>query len=125
MAGRGRRVANLKLQVSNVRMAKEYVTVGRTSDIAPGTVHVFVVDRYNIAVANVGGEFYAFADVCTHDGGPVAEGELDDCVIECPRHGARFDITSGQVLSMPAVVPLPVYDLQVVDDEIRVSQEPK
>jgi 3-phenylpropionate/trans-cinnamate dioxygenase ferredoxin subunit len=106
-------------------MAKEYVTVGKTSDIAPGTARVFVVEGYDVAVANVGGEFYAFADVCTHDGGTVAEGELDDCVIECPRHGARFDIATGQVLSMPAVVPLPVYDLQVVGDEIRVSREPK
>jgi 3-phenylpropionate/trans-cinnamate dioxygenase ferredoxin component len=106
-------------------MVKEYLTVGKTSDIAPGTVQVFAVEGHDIAVANVAGKFYAFADVCTHDNGPVAEGELDGCVIECPRHGARFDITTGQVLSMPAVVPLPIYDLQVVGDEIRVSRETK
>src|SRR5512136_1577940 len=100
----------------------EYVTVGKTSDIALGTVQVFDVDGQGVAVANIGGQFYAFADVCTHDGGPVAEGELDGCVIECPRHGARFDITTGQVLSMPAVIPLPVYDLQVEGDEIKVSR---
>jgi 3-phenylpropionate/trans-cinnamate dioxygenase ferredoxin subunit len=101
---------------------EEYVTVGKTSDIAPGTVRVFVVYGYDVAVANVDGQFYAFADVCTHDDGPVAEGELDGCVIECPRHGARFDITTGQVLSMPAVVPLPVYALKVEGDEIKVSR---
>jgi len=100
----------------------EYVTVGKTSDIPPGTVRVFVVEGYNVAVANVDGQFYAFADVCTHDGGPVAEGELDGCVIECPRHGARFDITTGQALSMPAVIPLPVYDLKVEGDELKVSR---
>jgi 3-phenylpropionate/trans-cinnamate dioxygenase ferredoxin subunit len=101
---------------------KEYVTAGKTSDVASGTVRVFVVDGRDVAVANVDGQFYAFADVCTHDDGPVAEGELDGCVIECPRHGARFDIATGQALSMPAVVPLPVYDLEVEGDEIRVSR---
>ena len=100
----------------------EYVTVGKTSDIAPGAVRVFVVDGQDVAVANVDGQFYAFADVCTHDGGPLAEGELDGCAIECPRHGARFDIATGQVLSMPAVVPIPVYDLKTDGDEIKVSR---
>jgi len=103
----------------------KYQTVAKTSDIAPGTVRVFDVDGQAIAVANVGGQFYAFADVCTHDGGPVAEGELDGCVIECPRHGAHFDITTGAVLSMPAVVDLPVYGLEVQGDEIRLSRQPK
>jgi len=102
-----------------------YLTVGKTSDIAPGTVRVFDVCGQTVAVANVDGQFYAFADVCTHDGGPVAEGELDGCVIECPRHGARFDITTGAVLSMPAVVDLPVYDLIVEGDDIRLSRSPK
>jgi 3-phenylpropionate/trans-cinnamate dioxygenase ferredoxin subunit len=98
------------------------LTIGKTSDIAPGTVRVFDVDGQAVAVANVDGQFYAFADVCTHDNGPVAEGELDGCVIECPRHGARFDITTGAVLSMPAVVDLPVYDLTVEGDDIRLSR---
>jgi len=105
-------------------MAK-YLTVGKTSDIAPGTVRVFDVDGQAVGVANVDGQFYAFADVCTHDGGPVAEGELDGCVIECPRHGARFDITTGAVLSMPAVVDLPVYELRIEGDEIKVNRQPK
>ena len=105
-------------------MAK-YLTVGKTSDIAPGTVRVFDVDGQAVAVANVDGQFYAFADVCTHDGGPVAEGELDGCVIECPRHGARFDITTGAVLSMPAVVNLPVYDLKIEGGEVKINPRPK
>jgi 3-phenylpropionate/trans-cinnamate dioxygenase ferredoxin subunit len=103
----------------------EYVTVGKTSDIAPGAVRVFVVDGRGVAVANVDGQFYAFADVCTHDGGPLAEGELDGCVIECPRHGARFDVVTGQALSMPAVVPVLVYDLKTDGEEIQVSRAPK
>ena len=102
-----------------------YLTVGKTSDIAPGTVRVFDVGGQAVAVANVDGQFYAFADVCTHDGGPVAEGELDGCVIECPRHGARFDITTGAVLSMPAVVNLPVYDLKTEGGEVKINPRPK
>ena len=103
----------------------DYVTVARTSDIAPGAVQVFEVDGQAIGVANVEGQFYAFADVCTHDDGPVAEGELDGCVIECPRHGARFDISTGAALSMPAVTPLPVYDLKIEDGQIRVCRLPR
>jgi 3-phenylpropionate/trans-cinnamate dioxygenase ferredoxin subunit len=99
-----------------------FVTVCKTSDVAAGMLKIFDVDGHAVAVANVGGKFYAFADVCTHDDGPVAEGELDGCVIECPRHGARFDITTGRVLSMPAVTPLPVYELRVEGDDILVSR---
>jgi 3-phenylpropionate/trans-cinnamate dioxygenase ferredoxin subunit len=119
-----------KFQISNFNMAKrkateEYVTVGKTSDVAPGTVRVIDMDGQAVAVANIDGQFYAFADVCTHDGGPVAEGELDGCVIECPRHGAHFDITTGKVLSMPAVVDLPVYGLRIEGDEIKISRLPR
>jgi 3-phenylpropionate/trans-cinnamate dioxygenase ferredoxin subunit len=102
----------------------EFVTVAKTSEIAPGTVKVVRVNDVPIGVANVDGEFYAFADVCTHDDGPVAEGELDGYQIECPRHGARFDIRTGAVKLLPAVVPIPVYPLQVVGDEIQVSSVP-
>ena len=104
--------------------AEKYVPVAKTSDIAPGTVRVFEVDGRAVGVAHVDGKFYAFADVCTHDDGPVAEGDLDGCQIECPRHGARFDITTGAVLSMPAVTPLPVYDLKIENDQILVSRLP-
>lgn len=107
------------------KVTEQYTAVGKTSDVAPGTVRVFVVDGQDVAVANVDGKFCAFADVCTHDNGPLAEGELEDCVIECPRHGARFDITTGQALSMPAVAPLPVYGLKVEGDEIKVSRKPR
>jgi 3-phenylpropionate/trans-cinnamate dioxygenase ferredoxin subunit len=103
----------------------EFVTVARTGEIAPGTVKVVRVDDVAIGVANVDGEFYAFADVCTHDGGPVAEGELDDYQIECPRHGARFDIRTGAVKLLPAVTPIPIYPLRVEGDSIQVKPEPK
>ena len=102
----------------------EFVTVARTTEIAPGTVKVVRVNGAPIGVANVDGEFFAFADVCTHDDGPVAEGNLEEYEIECPRHGARFDIRSGAVRQLPAVMPIPVYAVRIEDDEIKVSREP-
>ena len=83
-----------------------------------------LVGDASIGVANVEGEFFAFADVCTHDDGPVAEGELDDHIIECPRHGAKFDVRTGAVRQLPAVVPIPVYDVKIDGDTISVSKEP-
>ncbi len=103
----------------------KFVTVARTTEIAPGTVKVVRVDGVPIGVANVDGEYYAFGDVCTHDDGPVAEGELDGYQIECPRHGARFDVRTGAVKLLPAVVPIPVYPLRVEGDEIQISAQPK
>ena len=102
----------------------EFVTVAQTGEIESGTVRVVNVDGVAIGVANVDGEFFAFADVCTHDDGPVAEGDLEEYEIECPRHGARFDIRTGAVRQLPAVTPIPVYAVRIEDDEIKVSREP-
>jgi 3-phenylpropionate/trans-cinnamate dioxygenase ferredoxin subunit len=74
-----------------------------------------------VAVFHVGGRYYAMDDVCTHDGGPLAEGVLDGNEIECPRHGARFDVRTGAVLCMPATAPVPVHEIRVVDDQIQVA----
>jgi 3-phenylpropionate/trans-cinnamate dioxygenase ferredoxin subunit len=67
---------------------------------------------------------YAIADVCSHDDGPVAEGELDGHEIECPRHGARFDVRDGKVLSFPAIVSIPAYPVRVEDGEVLVGLPP-
>lgn len=103
----------------------DFVSVAKITEIAAGIVKVVYVDDAPVGIANVDGQFYAFADVCTHDDGPVAEGPLVGCVIECPRHGAQFDIRTGAVLRLPAVMPIPVYDLKVDGDEIKVSSSPR
>ncbi len=102
----------------------EFVAVAKTGEIEEGKVTVVRVGDAPVGVTPVDGEYFAFADVCTHDDGPVAEGELDDTVIECTRHGARFDIRTGRALSLPAVVPIPVYAVEVVDGLITVSKKP-
>ena len=102
----------------------DFVAVARVNEIEEGKVKVVRVGDAPVGIAKVDGELFAFADVCTHDDGPVAEGELDEYTIECPRHGARFDIRTGRVLSLPAVVPIPVYDVVVDGDVVKVSTRP-
>jgi 3-phenylpropionate/trans-cinnamate dioxygenase ferredoxin subunit len=99
------------------------VTVARTAEIPPGAREVFEVDGLYIAVFNVGGRYYAVEDRCTHDDGPLAEGDLDGYEIICPRHGARFDLRDGRALSMPAVLPVPWFPVRVEGDEIQIGLE--
>lgn len=102
----------------------EFITVARTNEIKPGEREVFGVGRKWVAVFNVDGTYYAIEDLCTHDDGPLAEGELTGCVIACPRHGATFDIRDGKVLSAPAFVDVPAYEVRVEGDEIQLSAKP-
>ena len=87
----------------------------------PGTTKRVVVDGVDVLLCNVDGTFYAVEDVCTHDGGPLDQGELEGCRIECPRHGATFDVTTGAVLTLPAIVPLPTYAVRVDGDDVFVE----
>jgi 3-phenylpropionate/trans-cinnamate dioxygenase ferredoxin subunit len=102
----------------------EFVAVAKTSEIEENKVTVVRVGDAPVGVTLIEGEYFAFADVCTHDDGPVAEGELDEYQIECPRHGARFDVRTGRALSLPAVVPIPVYAVEVDGDTVKVSKRP-
>ncbi len=102
----------------------EFVAVAKVSEIEEGEVKVVRVGDAPIGLTKVDGEFFAFADVCTHDDGPVAEGELDEYIIECPRHGAKFDIRTGKVKQLPAVMPIPVYAVKVEGDTVLVSKKP-
>jgi len=102
----------------------DFQAVAKVNEIEEGVVKVVRVGDAPIGLTKVEGEFFAFADVCTHDGGPVAEGELDEHIITCPRHGARFDIRTGKAKQLPAVTPIPVYAVQVEGDTVFVSKRP-
>lgn len=104
-------------------MATEFVRVCKVTDIPEGERRWFEFEEETIVVFNVGGRFYAIADVCTHDGGPLGDGELDGYEVECPRHGARFDIRTGKVLSFPAVVDVPWFEVKVEDGDVLVDIE--
>lgn len=95
--------------------------VATTADVAPGQARVFVVDEVSIALCNVNGKFYAVDNLCTHDNGPLGEGRLIGDLIECPRHGARFDVKTGQWRALPAVRPIRTYPVQVEGSEVEVD----
>jgi 3-phenylpropionate/trans-cinnamate dioxygenase ferredoxin component len=97
------------------------VKAGKVSEIQPGDRKLFQAEGLFIAVFNVGGKYHAIEDVCTHDDGPVAEGELEGYEIECPRHGARFDIRDGRVLSFPAIRPIRSFPIRIEGDDIIVE----
>jgi 3-phenylpropionate/trans-cinnamate dioxygenase ferredoxin component len=97
-----------------------WVTAAREGEVAPGTVKVLAAGGRPLALCNVDGRYYAIDDVCTHDGGPLDQGELDGVEIECPRHGARFDVTTGRATCMPAVVPVKTYEVRIQDGEVQV-----
>ena len=80
----------------------DFVRVADVAEVPDPGKTLVDVDGDMVALFHVGGTFYAIDDVCTHDGGPLADGELRDHKIACPRHGAKFDIRSGAALSMPA-----------------------
>lgn len=99
----------------------ELVKVALRSELLPGGKKLVEVDGRPIAVFNVGGSYYAIDDVCTHDGGPLAEGELNGCEIQCPRHGARFDVRDGRALCFPAVEPVTTHSVAVQGEDILVA----
>ena len=103
----------------------EYIKVCRVTDIPDPGKQVFEVAGRFVVVFHVDGQFYALEDACSHDGNPLGEGQLVGFEIVCPRHGARFDIRTGQALCMPAVRPTPAYDVKVENDQVLVATQPK
>ena len=98
-----------------------WVRVCAESELLPGEFQVAYDGDTAIAVFNIDGELYAIEDVCTHDGGELAGGPVEGFAVECPRHGAKFDVTTGAVVAMPATAPVPTYEVRVEGDEIRIG----
>ncbi|MGB9687677.1 non-heme iron oxygenase ferredoxin subunit [Thermogutta sp.] len=99
----------------------ELVKVCRVSDLPDPGKAVFDVDGRMIAVFHVSGTFWAIDDVCTHDGGPLAEGELRGYTIICPRHGAQFDIRTGHAKTMPAVKGVTAHKVVVQGEDVYIE----
>ncbi len=98
-----------------------FVSVGKASEVPEGSVHTTDVDDREIAVCRANGELYAFENLCTHDDGPLDQGELDGFEIECPRHFARFDVRTGEVRRGPAFLPVETFPVRQNGDEIEVD----
>jgi 3-phenylpropionate/trans-cinnamate dioxygenase ferredoxin subunit len=100
-----------------------FVKAAKVSDVPPGRVTVVEVGDEDVALCNVSGEIYAVANVCTHDDGPLGQGYLLGEEIECPRHGARFNVRTGAVKTLPAIIPIPTFEVKIVEDDILVDVE--
>jgi 3-phenylpropionate/trans-cinnamate dioxygenase ferredoxin subunit len=104
----------------------DYQKVAKATDVPEGEVKVFDLAGEAIAVCHVNGAFYAVQDLCTHDGGPLGEGEVTGTPsspqIECPRHGARFDVKTGKAMCLPAIVDIPTYAVDVRGEDIFVKK---
>jgi len=99
----------------------EYVAVAEVGEIADGERLFFQIDDFDIVLLQIAGEYYAVGDVCSHDNGPLGDGEVEDCAIICPRHGARFDIRTGKVITLPAYEGIPVYPVRVQAGQIEIG----
>jgi 3-phenylpropionate/trans-cinnamate dioxygenase ferredoxin subunit len=100
-----------------------FVKAAKVGDVPLGLAVTVEIGDEDIALCNVDGALYAVANLCTHDGGPLGEGQLYGDQIECPRHGARFDVKTGAVKRLPAVMPIETFEVKVVGDEILVDVE--
>jgi 3-phenylpropionate/trans-cinnamate dioxygenase ferredoxin component len=99
----------------------EFIPVGSVEELKAGVRLFIEIDEKPIVILNIAGQYYAIADVCSHDDGPVGEGSLEGFEIICPRHGARFDVRTGKVLALPAFVDIPAYPVRLVGDQIEIG----
>jgi 3-phenylpropionate/trans-cinnamate dioxygenase ferredoxin subunit len=101
----------------------EIIDICTVSELPPGSMKLVEWEELEIGVFNCGGTFHAIEDRCSHDNGPLAEGEFDaeTCTVECPRHGSRFDLRTGNPLTLPAYVPVDTFPVIIDDDQIKLE----
>jgi 3-phenylpropionate/trans-cinnamate dioxygenase ferredoxin subunit len=99
----------------------DFIQIAPLADIPNGERLFVEIDEKKIVLFNIGGNIYAIGDVCSHDGGPLGDGEVEGMDVICPRHGARFDIKTGQALLLPAVEDIPAYPVRIIDGMIEIG----
>ena len=98
----------------------DFVAVCKPSDVPDPGRAVFEIDGRFVVVIHLDGQWYCLDDRCTHDGGPLGDGQIEGFQIICPRHGARFDVRTGQAMTMPAVRATTAHEVRVEAGEVRV-----
>ena len=106
-------------------LSQDFIKVANTSDVLPSDKKEFEVEGQKICIINIDGRYYAIGSICTHEGGPLADGTLSGYEIECPWHGSKFDIRTGEVTSPPANEPEPAYEVKVDGNNILVRKKGK
>lgn len=98
-----------------------YIQITSVQEFPDGERLFFEIDGLPIVLYSLDGKYFATGDECSHDGGPIGDGEIDGNEIVCPRHGARFDVRTGKVTGMPAVTDIPSYPVRVVEGKIEIG----
>jgi nitrite reductase/ring-hydroxylating ferredoxin subunit len=101
----------------------DFVRVADTKDVQPSQMKLVEVADESICIVNVSGRYYAIGNVCTHEGGPLADGTLEGYEVECPWHGSKFDIRTGAVTAPPANLPVPSYEVKIDGNSILIKKQ--
>jgi 3-phenylpropionate/trans-cinnamate dioxygenase ferredoxin subunit len=99
----------------------DFYEVAPTDDLPNGERLFVEIGENYLVVFNIGDQIFAIEDLCSHDDGPLGDGDLDGYEVVCPRHGARFDLRTGKALTFPAVEDIPAYPIRVVAGKIEVG----
>ena len=99
----------------------DFLEIAPASELPNGERMFVDIGDTPIVIFNIAGQFFAIGDVCSHDDGPLGDGDVEGFNVACPRHGAEFDVRTGKVMSMPAVVDIPAYPVRVRDGVIYIG----
>jgi 3-phenylpropionate/trans-cinnamate dioxygenase ferredoxin subunit len=99
----------------------EFISFAEVSDLPPGERLYLDVGEIPVVIINLAGRYFAIADICTHDDGPLGDGDIDGCEIICPRHGARFDLNNGDALSLPAIKATKVFPVRERGGKLEIG----
>jgi nitrite reductase/ring-hydroxylating ferredoxin subunit len=100
-----------------------FVKVAETKDIQPSAMKAVDLASERVCIVNVEGNYYAIGNICTHVGGPLNEGTLEGCEVECPWHGSKFDVRTAEATKPPARQAVPKYEVKVEDNNILVRKQ--
>jgi nitrite reductase/ring-hydroxylating ferredoxin subunit len=104
-------------------LSEGFVKVAETKDIQPSNLEAVDVAGERVCIVNIEGKYYALGNVCTHVGGPLDEGTLEGYEVECPWHGSKFDVRTGEPTKPPAKRPVPTYEVKIQDNNILVRRQ--
>jgi glycine betaine catabolism B len=104
-------------------LEEDFVKVAETKDVQASQMVAVNVNGEKVCLSNVNGKYYAMGNVCTHMGGPLGEGKLEEYIVQCPWHGSRFDIRSGEVVRPPAMRPESTYEIKVENNNILIREQ--
>ena len=99
----------------------EFLDIAPASELPNGERLFVEVEGRSLVIFNIAGQLFSIGDICSHDDGPVGEGDLEGYNIVCPRHGGEFDVRTGKAVQLPVVVDIPAYPVRVVEGMIQVG----